>query len=340
GRRTDREGPPPSRPPRTAVAGGRHRRPGGETDDGTGGGIRCRLRRPGGLHGVGIGGVDTPQGVAPRPDEPHRQGARTKGRPTTRSSGTSVGVVASGLGRAHRGRQTSPAPTGSDDTGRGSGLDLSPRRRRRPGRRHPGIRTLPSVRHGPGASHALPTGDGSGPPERHNDQERNRAMPVTLTDHAVRHTSTVPASAGWEIDLFLHEYDGHTGPPGGRRAVLMLHGRSVPVLAGFDLRHKSYSWADALAKAGYDVFLMDLQGSGRSPRPKMDDPCNVNPAVHESLLTPNPLSGRREPGYPYQLNNSHSDRDELHTVVEYIRRLRGVAKVSFVGWSAASFVMG
>ncbi|MFC8989521.1 MULTISPECIES: alpha/beta fold hydrolase [unclassified Streptomyces] len=165
-------------------------------------------------------------------------------------------------------------------------------------------------------------------------------MPVTLTDHAVRHTSTVPASAGWEIDLFLREYDGHTGPPGGRRAVLMLHGRSVPVLAGFDLRHKSYSWADALAKAGYDVFLMDLQGSGRSPRPKMDDPCNVNPAVHESLLTPNPLSGRREPGYPYQLNNSHSDRDELHTVVEYIRRLRGVAKVSFVGWSAASFVMG
>ncbi|MFC9544183.1 alpha/beta fold hydrolase [Streptomyces sp. NPDC056956] len=79
-----------------------------------------------------------------------------------------------------------------------------------------------------------------------------------------------------QIDLFVREYDGHTGPPGGRRAVLMLHGRSVPVLAGFDLRHKSYSWADALAKAGYDVFLMDLQGSGRSPRPKMDDPCNVN----------------------------------------------------------------
>ncbi|MGW6294119.1 alpha/beta fold hydrolase [Streptomyces sp. NPDC055058] len=165
-------------------------------------------------------------------------------------------------------------------------------------------------------------------------------MPVTLSDHAVRHTSTVPASAGWDIDLFVREYDGHSGPPSGRRAVLMLHGRSVPVLAGFDLRHTSYSWADALAKAGYDVFLMDLQGSGRSPRPKMDDPCNVNPAVHESLLTPNPLSGRREPGYPYQLNNSNSDRDELHTVVEYIRRLRGVAKVAFVGWSAASFVMG
>ncbi|MFG2472804.1 alpha/beta fold hydrolase [Streptomyces canus] len=165
-------------------------------------------------------------------------------------------------------------------------------------------------------------------------------MAIKVFDHPVGHTSTVPATAGQKVVLFVRERDGHSGPPGARKAVLMLHGRSVPVLAGFDLQYKSYSWADALAKQGYDVFMMDLQGSGRSPRPRMEDPCNVNPALHKTLLTPNPLSGQRTPSYPFQLNNSQSDWDELDTVVEFIRNLRHVAKIAFIGWSAASFQMG
>ncbi|MDT9690121.1 alpha/beta fold hydrolase [Streptomyces sp. P9(2023)] len=125
-----------------------------------------------------------------------------------------------------------------------------------------------------------------------------------------------------------------------RKAVLMLHGRSVPVAAGFDLKHASYSWADHLAKAGYDVFMMDLQGSGLSPRPRMEDPRNVSPA-HQNLLKPRPPGFTPgTPNYAFQLNNSNSDRDELHTVVEWIRKERNVAKVAFVGWSAAAFTMG
>ncbi|MFF9042135.1 alpha/beta hydrolase [Streptomyces sp. NPDC014892] len=125
-----------------------------------------------------------------------------------------------------------------------------------------------------------------------------------------------------------------------RTAVLALHGRSVPVLAGFDLEYKTYSWANALAKAGYDVFMMDLQGSGLSPRPKMDDPLNVNPA-QQHLLKPRPpgfMPGT--PNYPFQLTNSNSDRDELNTVVDWIIRERHVDKVAFIGWSAAAFTMG
>ncbi len=96
--------------------------------------------------------------------------------------------------------------------------------------------------------------------------------PIVTTDHMVLHVSTVPANKGEKVHLFVRERD--STPPGApsRRAVLMLHGRTVPALPGFDLDHEQYSWAGDLAQKGFDVFVMDLQGSGRSPRPKMDDP--------------------------------------------------------------------
>lgn len=164
-------------------------------------------------------------------------------------------------------------------------------------------------------------------------------MAITTTDHSVPHKSTVPANAGQKVELFVREHDGTpSGPPADRKAVLMLHGRSVPALAGYDLQHTSYGWAKALAQAGYDVFMMELQGSGRSPRPRMEDPCNVNPS-QQTAVTP-PLSGPRTPSYPFVLTNSQSDQDELSTVVEYICNKRNVSKVAFIGWSAAAFAMG
>nr|WP_152885928.1 alpha/beta fold hydrolase [Streptomyces adustus] len=166
-------------------------------------------------------------------------------------------------------------------------------------------------------------------------------MPVDVHDHAISHKSTVPANEGKQVDLFVRERDGTPlGHLDERTAVLMLHGRSVPVLPGFDLEYKTYNWADALAKAGYDVFMMDLQGSGLSPRPEMEKPRNVNPA-QQNLLKPRPPGFTPGPPYyPFQLTNSNSDRDELNTVVEWIIRERGVKKVAFIGWSAAAFTMG
>ncbi|MCX5393822.1 alpha/beta fold hydrolase [Streptomyces sp. NBC_00094] len=166
-------------------------------------------------------------------------------------------------------------------------------------------------------------------------------MPIITQDLKVPHTSTVPANKNDPVELIVRERDGTPlGLLPERKAVLMLHGRSVPVLAGFDLQHTSYGWAEHLAKAGYDVFMMDLQGSGRSPRPKMDDPHNANPA-NQNLLKPRPPGFTPGPvNYAFQLNNSNSDRDELHTVVEYIRKERQVDKVAFIGWSAAAFTMG
>ncbi|MFL5479849.1 MAG: alpha/beta fold hydrolase [Gemmatimonadaceae bacterium] len=164
---------------------------------------------------------------------------------------------------------------------------------------------------------------------------------VLTIDYAVPHTSTVAANAGESVNLFVRERVRSDVTDRPREAVLMIHGRSVPVLAGMELRYADYDWALWLARSGgFDVFMLDFQGSGRSPRPRMDDPCNAPRAQQTSLLIPNPLEATCPAAYPFTLNTTASDLDELDTVVEYIRKLRGVDKVHLVGSSQASFRIG
>ncbi|GAA2796863.1 hypothetical protein RMN57_35810 [Kitasatospora sp. CM 4170] len=79
-------------------------------------------------------------------------------------------------------------------------------------------------------------------------------MAIDTYDHQVPHTSTVPATAGQKVELFVREH--RPSGPAAHEAVLMLHGRSVPTLAAYDLDHTSYGWSKALAQAGYDVFMV------------------------------------------------------------------------------------
>ena len=167
--------------------------------------------------------------------------------------------------------------------------------------------------------------------------EDNAAQVVTI-DHQVPHISTVPANAGELVNLFVRER--MPGNRDTRTVVLMIHGLSVPVLPGFDLSTDHYDWALWLAQAGgFDVFMLDFQGSGLSPRPKMDDPCNV-PSAQQGVLISNPLAMTCPPSYAFQLINSKSDWDELDAVVDYIRAIRGVDKVALVSWSQGSFRVG
>jgi pimeloyl-ACP methyl ester carboxylesterase len=170
-------------------------------------------------------------------------------------------------------------------------------------------------------------------------QQLETANVITI-DHGVPHISTVAANAGDRVELFLRERVRSDIAEHPREAVLMIHGRSVPVLAAAELRHEDYDWALWLARSGgLDVFMLDFQGSGRSPRPKMDDPCNV-PTAQQGILIPNPLSATCPHSYPATLNTSDSDLDEMDTVIEYIRSLRGVDKVHLVGWSGGAFRAG
>ena len=163
--------------------------------------------------------------------------------------------------------------------------------------------------------------------------------PVATVDVFVPHISTVPANAGERVGIFVREkiseslgqdIEDSRLPPG--RAVLFVHGSLAPSVPVFDLPYEDYSWMTYFAEAGLDAFAMDHTGFGRSPRPAMDDPCNFDSA-DQAIVMPNPLSTHCEPTYRYSLTNSQSDWDEIDTVVDYIRALRGVDRVSLVGWS-------
>jgi pimeloyl-ACP methyl ester carboxylesterase len=113
----------------------------------------------------------------------------------------------------------------------------------------------------------------------------------------------------------------------------MIQGANTPVLPTFDLQFENYSWMDYLAGAGFDVFAMDLTGYGLSPRPKMDDPCNTSESDQRAFLIPETLSNICPPSYPFRLSTTQTDWDEIDTVVDYVRQLRGVDRIHLIGWS-------
>jgi pimeloyl-ACP methyl ester carboxylesterase len=163
---------------------------------------------------------------------------------------------------------------------------------------------------------------------------------IETIDHGdVWHKSTVPANKDETVSLHLRER--RVINRDSTKVVLMVHGASVPAPPGYDLQTDHYDWALWLAQsAGFDVFMLDFQGSGKSPRPKMDEPCNVPKADQTKALIPYQIGATCNPKYPFTLTTSKSDWDELDTAIEYIRDLRNVKKVNLVSWSQGSFRIG
>ncbi len=174
---------------------------------------------------------------------------------------------------------------------------------------------------------------------------------IVTIDHYVPYVSTAHVNLGAEVELFVRERvsaDDHGdrigNRPGSRPVVLMIQGATQAALSTFDLDFidrdfNDYSWMAFLAKAGFDVFTMDLQGYGRSPRPGMDDACNTQPGQQGLLLGGHPLTARCPPSYGFRMA-IQSDWDEIDRVVEYVRTLRGVERVSLIGWSRGGLRAG
>src|SRR4051794_1557858 len=156
-------------------------------------------------------------------------------------------------------------------------------------------------------------------------------------DHYVRLTSKVPAIAGQQSLVYVREKvragNALRGATASDKVVVFIHGAGTPAEVAFDVPYKDYSWMEYLAEAGFDTFAMDVTGIGRSARPwPMNDPCNLAPAQQATLI-PALLAAPCQPGYPKTITTIANDWDDIDAVVNYVRALRHVDKVSTVAWS-------
>jgi len=115
--------------------------------------------------------------------------------------------------------------------------------------------------------------------------------------------------------------------------VLFVHGAGTPAEVSFDVPYKDYSWMAYLAKAGFDVFSMDMTGYGRSTRPPaMNDPCNLS-NEQQARFVPQLIAAPCAPSHPTPITTMGSDWNDIGTVVDHLRGLRNVETVSLVAWS-------
>jgi len=156
-------------------------------------------------------------------------------------------------------------------------------------------------------------------------------------DHYVRVKSTAPGIAGQTAQIYVREVVLPGTALRGRAAsgsvVLFVHGAGTPAEVSFDVQYKDYSWMAYLAKAGFDVFSMDMTGYGRSTRPPaMNDPCNLS-KEQQARFVPQLMAVPCAPSHPTPITTMGSDWNDIGTVVDHLRGLRGVEKVSLVAWS-------
>jgi pimeloyl-ACP methyl ester carboxylesterase len=159
------------------------------------------------------------------------------------------------------------------------------------------------------------------------------SLRLLRVDHYVPVSSTAPAIQGQRALLYVREVvragAALRAPQAQDRVILFVHGAGTPAEVAFDVPYQDYSWMAHLARAGFDVFSMDMTGYGRSTRPNaMNDPCNF-PKEQQPQFLPAPC----EHSHKGRITTPESDWNDLNAVVDYLRKLRGVEKVGLIGWS-------
>jgi pimeloyl-ACP methyl ester carboxylesterase len=102
------------------------------------------------------------------------------------------------------------------------------------------------------------------------------------------------------------------------RILLMVHGATFPSEAGFDLDLPGGSWLEHAARGGFDAYLIDVRGYGRSTRPEA---MSLPPADSP------PFADTRE-----------AMRD-VAAAVDFILRRRSASSLNLLGWSWGAGVM-
>jgi pimeloyl-ACP methyl ester carboxylesterase len=154
---------------------------------------------------------------------------------------------------------------------------------------------------------------------------------IVRADHYVKVRSNAPSMQGQTAQIYVREVAevGQALRGAAAKVVLFVHGAGTPAEVAFDPPYEDYSWMAFLARAGYDVFAMDMTGYGRSTRPHpMNDPCNLA-AEQQQALAVKPCAAT----YNDRVTTMDSDWNDIGAVVAYLRQLRKVEKVSLIGWS-------
>src|SRR5260221_3222578 len=105
----------------------------------------------------------------------------------------------------------------------------------------------------------------------------------------------------------------------GDRILLFVHGATYPAETSFDLRLNGVSWMDYIARRGYDVYLVDVRGYGKSTRPpEMEQP----PEQHAPIV------------------RTETAVRDVGAAVDFIRGRRSVARINLLGLSWGTSIMG
>jgi pimeloyl-ACP methyl ester carboxylesterase len=153
-------------------------------------------------------------------------------------------------------------------------------------------------------------------------------------DRYVPVKSTAPSMNGQTGLIYVRErVERRTLLENSRGVVLFVHGAGTPAEVAFDVPSGDYSWMAYLARGGFDVFSMDMTGYGRSTRPTpLNDPCNLARAQQPQFV-PSLIAAPCAPSYQGSPTTVASDWNDINAVVDHLRTLRRVERISMVGWS-------
>jgi pimeloyl-ACP methyl ester carboxylesterase len=103
------------------------------------------------------------------------------------------------------------------------------------------------------------------------------------------------------------------------RLLLYVHGATYPAETAFDLPLAGHSWMDYIACRGWDVYLVDVRGYGRSSRPpEMAAPAEASKPI---------------------VNTNVAVRD-VGSAVAWILQRRQAQSLNLIGWSWGTAIMG
>ena len=145
---------------------------------------------------------------------------------------------------------------------------------------------------------------------------------------------SMPTHAGEPVPALVQEFMIDAADPGIKlyivnkhptnlrlspeKTLLFVHGSTQPAEATFDLPLEGLSWMDYIARHGWDVYLVDVRGYGRSTRPaEMSQPAESNPPI---------------------VRTNVAIRD-VSSAIDFILQRRGTTKVNLMGWSWGTVIM-